>query len=191
MPRGVYTRTKKIIFSEEAKKHISEAHKGLIPWNKGKKCPQLCVKKKSGWHHSENTKKIISENLKNKKIKRVKTKEQIEKHRLKMIGIKMPPRSAEHLRKLSGENASNWQGGKSFENYPINWSNNLRISIRERDKYLCRICNKKEDIKKHDVHHIDYNKKNCNPDNLITLCKSCHSKTNNKRLYWIKYFKNL
>jgi len=36
--------------------------------------------------------------------------------------------------------------------------------------------------------HIDYNKKNCNPDNLITLCHSCHSKTNHNRNYWVKKF---
>lgn len=44
-------------------------------------------------------------------------------------------------------------------------------------------------FKKHDVHHIDYNKFNCNPENLITLCKSCHVKTNHNRNYWINYFK--
>lgn len=36
--------------------------------------------------------------------------------------------------------------------------------------------------------HIDYNKKNCNPKNLITLCRKCHSKTNSNRDYWINYF---
>lgn len=38
------------------------------------------------------------------------------------------------------------------------------------------------------VHHIDYNKLNCNPNNLITLCKSCHMKTNFNREYWLDYF---
>ena len=36
--------------------------------------------------------------------------------------------------------------------------------------------------------HIDYDKKNCNSDNLITLCRSCHRKTNFNRENWIKYF---
>jgi hypothetical protein len=39
--------------------------------------------------------------------------------------------------------------------------------------------------------HIDYNKKNCNPNNLISLCNSCHSKTNFDRKYWINYFLNI
>lgn len=81
----------------------------------------------------------------------------------------------------------NWQGGKSFEPYNIDWTNSLRRSIRERDNYLCRICKNKGSC----VHHIDYNKKNCNTDNLITLCRKCHVKTNFKRDFWITYFSKL
>ena len=38
--------------------------------------------------------------------------------------------------------------------------------------------------KEHNVltlHHIDYNKNNCGPDNLITLCNSCNSQANKDR----------
>lgn len=83
----------------------------------------------------------------------------------------------------------NWQGGKSFEPYTIDWTNNLRISIRERDKYTCQICNEKQGDRAHHIHHIDYNKLNCNPNNLITLCHSCHMKTNRNRELWVNYFK--
>jgi hypothetical protein len=38
------------------------------------------------------------------------------------------------------------------------------------------------------VHHIDYNKKNNNPINLISLCLDCHMKTNFERLDWENYF---
>lgn len=38
-----------------------------------------------------------------------------------------------------------------------------------------------------DVHHIDYNKNNNNKDNLISLCISCHVKSNWKRKDWMKY----
>ena len=48
-----------------------------------------------------------------------------------------------------------------------------------------------EFIKKLDCHHIDYNKKNCSLNNLITLCRSCHMKTNTNRNYWINYFNSL
>ena len=38
--------------------------------------------------------------------------------------------------------------------------------------------------------HINYDKQNCNPKNLITLCHSCNSKVNKNRKYWTNYFKN-
>lgn len=41
------------------------------------------------------------------------------------------------------------------------------------------------------VHHINYNKRNNNPSNLISLCRRCHSKTNFNREYWLNYFKKL
>ena len=42
--------------------------------------------------------------------------------------------------------------------------------------------------KKHtDETKIDYNKKNLDPKNLISLCKNCHSKTNTDREYWSRY----
>lgn len=33
-------------FSDKHKKNISEANKGKVPWNKGKKCPQISAKLK-------------------------------------------------------------------------------------------------------------------------------------------------
>jgi 5-methylcytosine-specific restriction endonuclease McrA len=87
-----------------------------------------------------------------------------------------------------GSKHPNWQGGKSFESYSVDWQETLRRSIRERDKYICKICGLSQGDIAHDVHHIDYNKNNCDPNNLITLCHSCHSKTNYKRDYWKQYF---
>jgi hypothetical protein len=49
-------------------------------------------------------------------------------------------------------------------------------------------CGLKSRFKKLDVHHIDYDKKNGDPRNLVSLCKSCHIKTNYNREYWIEYF---
>lgn len=107
--------------------------------------------------------------------------------------------SEETRRKISeaqkGEKSHNWKGGISYQPYPDEWTNSLKDSIRERDKYTCQECGIHQDelngrFKKLDIHHIDYNKDNLNPDNLITLCKSCHSKTNNNREYWIEYFNN-
>jgi len=90
---------------------------------------------------------------------------------------------------ISGENSSHWQGGITFEEYSLDWRETLRRSIRERDRYTCKICGKQQGDVLLAIHHIDYDKKNCNPNNLITLCIKCHSKTNHNRNYWEDCFK--
>ena len=90
-----------------------------------------------------------------------------------------------------GEKGNNWQGGISFEPYSINWTDDLRESIRKRDNYICQMCGIHQDElnRKLQCHHKDYDKDNLNPDNLISLCNACHQKTNFNRNYWISYFK--
>jgi len=88
------------------------------------------------------------------------------------------------------ENHPNWQGGKSFEEYGKEFDNALKEQIRFRDKYKCRICgcSQLENGRQLDCHHIDYDKKNNNINNLIVLCRSCHLKINGNRDYWFAYF---
>lgn len=79
--------------------------------------------------------------------------------------------------------------------YPIDWTDNIRKAIRMRDEYICQICGIHQDelesrFRKLDIHHIDYDKDNLNPDNLVALCRNCHIKTNFNRKYWINYFNN-
>lgn len=83
-----------------------------------------------------------------------------------------------------------WQGGKSFEPYPITFNSQLKEKIRCRDNYKCQLCGvpELETNRKSSVHHIDYVKQNVNELNLICLCLICHQKTNTNRNYWIKYF---
>jgi hypothetical protein len=65
-------------------------------------------------------------------------------------------------------------GDGTFTNpYGIEFNNELKRSIFERDNFRCKTCGKNHSIV---CHHIDKNKQNNNPDNLITLCRSCHSK---------------
>lgn len=80
----------------------------------------------------------------------------------------------------SGDKASNWQGGKSFEPYDASFNKEFKKTVRERDGYICIICR----LPGYHVHHIDYNKLNTTLENCITLCNSCHSKVNHKRGYW-------
>jgi len=79
----------------------------------------------------------------------------------------------------TGENAVNWRGGVSPYSYEFN--KEFKRMIRKRDRYKCAVCEKRALC----VHHIDYDKTNTVPENCITLCRSCHSKTNCKnREYW-------
>ena len=144
-----------------------------------------------GKHISEESKKKMSMAKKGKKLS--------EEHRQKIskgnMGKKMPPKTKETLLKMSlahigktKEKCPNWRGGISFEPYSVDWTETLKRSIRERDKYTCKICNKEPSVH---VHHIDYDKLNCNPNNLITLCINCHSKTNYNREKWLEYFKSI
>ena len=89
-----------------------------------------------------------------------------------------------------GKNHWNWKGGISNNPYGLEFNENLKEVIRNRDRRKCQICYKTELENKYklSVHHIDYNKNNNNPNNLISLCVSCHIKTNNKRNYWLNYF---
>lgn len=90
----------------------------------------------------------------------------------------------EFVKNRLGEKHWNWRGGASLEPYPVGWTKTYKRRILERDNYKCQICHKKGKT----VHHIDYNKKNLNVRNLITLCHSCHSRTNYDRDYWQRYF---
>lgn len=89
---------------------------------------------------------------------------------------------------LSGNNSHRWKGGeRGRKYYPKEWNNTFKRMIRERDNYTCAVC--KQDGK--DVHHINYVKMDTTPENCITLCKSCHARTNSNREYWQEYFQKL
>jgi 5-methylcytosine-specific restriction endonuclease McrA/DNA-directed RNA polymerase subunit M/transcription elongation factor TFIIS len=93
-----------------------------------------------------------------------------------------------------GDKSYTWQGGISFEPYDSKFNNHLREQIRQRDNYTCQLCGIPQNGRRLAVHHIDYNKKNSHPNNLISLCPSpskCHGKTNHNREYWTQYFNNL
>lgn len=88
------------------------------------------------------------------------------------------------------ENNPAWKGGKSFEPYGKDFNSKLKEQIKKRDNYICQGCRICQDkfYRKLDIHHIDYNKKNNNPNNLISLCHDCHLKTNGNRVDWRNYF---
>lgn len=70
----------------------------------------------------------------------------------------------------------------------------IRKIIYERDNWVCQECGRKchgnGTKDKIQCHHIDYNIMNNIPKNLITLCASCHAKTNFKKSDWFVYYNN-
>ncbi len=91
----------------------------------------------------------------------------------------------------TNEKCPAWRGGVSFVNYGTEFTKQLKEQVRDNFNRACFICgiNEKECKTKLDVHHIDYNKKNNTIDNLICLCKICHTKTNFNRDYWERKLK--
>lgn len=105
------------------------------------------------------------------------TKDKVSKTVLKLWA------NPEYREKHLGENNPNWKENKTKERYSEDWNKSLREAIRQRDNYQCQVCKiPQEQLERQlAVHHIDYNKKNCHPNNLISLCCSCHMKTNGKK----------
>lgn len=189
-------------FSEEWKRKISLAHTGEKNFMFGK-------------HHSEETRRKIGLGNLGKKINEesrrkisLATKLRVEKlnpffgkkhsddAKIKMsesikkrIRLGMCPNLLQKGHKLVvGEKHPNWRGGKSFEPYGLDFNKHLKEQIRERDKFICQICGLEENGHRFDVHHIDFNKQNNNLDNLITLCHSCHTRTQYDKIQKFKVF---
>ncbi|HEY7655536.1 MAG TPA: radical SAM protein [Burkholderiales bacterium] len=81
----------------------------------------------------------------------------------------------------TGEKHSRWAGGLSRYPWPLKFSDFLKKRIRKRDSETCQECGTKAGLT---VHHIDYDKNNCDDCNLITLCRRCNSRANANRHEW-------
>jgi hypothetical protein len=204
------------VYSKETLKLMSEAKKGKpLSDEHKKKIGKNNARYWKGKQHSEETKRKISLIHKGKHhspltefkkgyTSRLGVKTPLEtklKQRLAHLGQK---HSEEHIRKQRESIKKNlprtafkkgnqhifWKGGISFEPYSPEFNQQLKEKIRKRDNYVCQDCGFAQNGKKLTVHHIDYNKKNNSPSNLIALCSNCHSKTNYNREDWQNYFKN-
>lgn len=95
---------------------------------------------------------------------------------------------------LKGKNSPHYIHGHGCDEYPTEFNEKLKESIRTRDNHKCQNCDKneleqlKELNRKLSVHHIDYNRDNCKEENLITLCLTCHANTNKNRDYYYALF---
>lgn len=135
-------------------------------------------------------KRIIAECNKN----RIWSEESKNKIREKLIGRKP---SEESRRKMGdsrrGEKNPRWNGGSSFEPYCVKFNKEFKERVRKFFNYTCVECGMSESENGRNlcVHHVNYDKEACcNKNNplFVTLCTSCHTKTNNKRENWEKHF---
>jgi hypothetical protein len=183
--------------SAETRKRMSEAHKGK---HVGK------LNNFYNKHHSEESCRKISENHpdmsgeNNNFYGNKHSKETLLKMSVCKVGSKNSMWNKTHKKEtkqkiseskkgvLVGDKHWNWKGGIACEPYCDVWlDKEYKQSIRDRDKNQCKNCG----ITRHisfkvygldlHIHHIDYNKKNCHPSNLITLCRSCNSRANYNR----------
>lgn len=168
---------------------LASCHKGRIPWNKGiqqwkdKEHPRSMKGKK----HTFEARLKISNSLKGEKNHFYGKKHSVQsRSKISQALIRGG--------KAKGENNSMWRGGISKEKYNNNvFIDKLKDEIRIRDNHCCVIClvNRDKISRKMDTHHINYDK-TCNlKENLISLCRTCHSKTNINREIWQQFFQSM
>jgi hypothetical protein len=150
-------------------KHISEETKGKIgASNRGKIRSKEMILKMSLAHigntHNEESKRKISISSKNRIFSDAsKLKQSIS---------------------LSGENGPGWIDGRSYGPYgDVFKEKEYKQYILERDEYKCQCPDHNHNKIYHrlDRHHIDFDKTNSHPMNLISLCVACHLQKAHKK----------
>jgi hypothetical protein len=76
---------------------------------------------------------------------------------------------------VTGPNNGSWKGGVTDWDYSFNWKTLCKL-VKDRDEWTCQLCGEQRKRWGHDlhIHHIDEDKENNHPHNLIALCKDCH-----------------
>ncbi len=160
----------------EQRAKISEANRGRKPTPETK--AKIGAKSKGrmlGYKHTPEAQvKMTSAQMGNKKT----------------LGYKHTPGS---IAKRAGQNSYMWRGGTSNEPYPVKFNNALKELIRERDGYICQMCPKTQEQNGRalDVHHVDFDKDNLDPKNLVSLCVSCHTKLKANPFFWSVELRNV
>jgi len=84
--------------------------------------------------------------------------------------------------RLEGSKNHAWRGGISFDEYCKIFSvQEFKDMIKERDNNICLNPSCKRMKTYLVIHHIDYDKQNCDLKNLICVCNSCNSLANTNR----------
>ena len=141
-------------------------------------------------HHTKNKPKTYNQKKKMSQTRKLWYKNNPDKAELKRLKMK-ETKIREEI--YNNEKNINWHGGISRKPKNYRYNPKLREGIRNRDGYRCQKCfrHKSELNSSLEIHHIDFNKRNDNPLNMITLCKGCHSQLSFNREQWINHFQNL
>lgn len=85
----------------------------------------------------------------------------------------------DRIKKIAGENHYRFNPNKEIPYTENFYNTEYRSFILEKQDGKCFKCN--EEVKSMCLHHVDENKKNDSFENLIFVCRSCHSKIHNNR----------
>ena len=165
LPCNARYRNSIIPMKEETKKKISQTKVGYKRSEESRRKQGKTVKKLGRWRGEKNP--VNDPILKEKRRKTI-----VES------GI------------FKGENNPNWKGGnRDIHGYPWYFNTELKEKIRSRDNNTCQNPMCKGISENIEVHHIDYNKDNCEDFNLITLCKSCNMSANQNKEWHKEWYK--
>ena len=180
------------VVSAEHRQKISESmkgkHSGVNNPFYGKHHSEKTKRERRLWRPSTETRKKMSEASKGRVVSAETRRKLSEANKGKEISEETRRKISETLKdRFVGEESPHWKGGISRLPYPPKFNESLKRLIRERDNYTCQYCGEYGKC----VHHIDYDKENCDPSNLITLCKKHHDMTShNHRIIWKNLFRS-
>lgn len=187
---------RKMSLAHKGKKHSIETRRKISMANK-RRLPEIYRKvglALKGIKFNEERRRKISESRKGMKFS--------EAHRKSLsLSLKGNHRnrgkkhSLEARRKMSlalkGSRNPRWKGGIGREPYPFEFNTKLKEKIKHRDNFSCMNPDCWGTIDKLSVHHINYDKDDCNLLNLITLCMSCNSRANSGRNGWQELYSDI
>lgn len=179
-----FQRDDQIKMLSDAGKKAALAAKGGIGYCTGKK-------------HSEETKKKRSESMKRACMGRDCSLSEETKRKMSVARKGYSP-TEETKKKISeshkGDKSHWWKGGISFEPYCQKFNKEFKERVRAFFGHRCVGCGIQQTYKKLSVHHVNYEKMVCCNDVkplFVSLCMSCHMKTNFNREHWELHFTSI
>lgn len=172
--------------------------KGRVPWNKGQKAKHPSPKQGTTLSAEEIARRTetrrakygghyVSETKRQQRPRTAEERERISKavKTRDLTGPNNPFWGKRHSAdsrqkmsdKISKERHPQWNGGTGTLPYGPEFTKKFKRLIRARDNYTCQRCGKTRADQNNrvlEIHHIDHDKFNNDPSNLVTVCSSCN-----------------